>query len=77
MGRFCLLSDIRKSRGQGLAKLENHSPCGYKLQNNDVGGEAAGVLKPFSVGEGRVLPLGEVPWGPSLGGSALGAILDF
>lgn len=55
MERFCLLSDIRMSRGQGLAKLENHSLCGYKLQNDDVGGEAAGVLKPFSAGEGRVL----------------------
>lgn len=57
MGRFCLLSDIRMSRGQGLAKLENHSLCGYKLQNDDAGGEAAGVLKPFSVVEGRVLTL--------------------
>lgn len=26
-----------------------------KLQNEDAGGEAAGVLKPFSAGEGRIL----------------------
>lgn len=35
MGRFCLLSDIRVSKGQGLAELENRSPCGYE----DAGGE--------------------------------------